>query len=342
MSEDDSAVAETRARPSVAGGGVDLARIAAVPWLQPAREQIERALASERLAQSILIQCSPGQGGDWLASWLAARIHCEAADRSRPCGVCLSCRRVLLREQPDLTWVTPIDDSKEIRIDQIRELASELSLTAHGAHRKIAILSPADKLNRNAANALLKTLEEPTSGSVLVLVTGEPSRLPATILSRCLRITPSLPSRVALIEWLTREGAAGVEWGAVLDMIGLQPIEALEVDGPMLSALQKETVRALDEAFAGRLDPIETAERWGREAYGLRIACIEAWLQGRIRTLTTTAIPPRALFEALDDVREARQWIDTPINKPLALERLLWRIQSVGRAQTPVRGVARS
>lgn len=342
MSDDDSAVAAEQARQSASFPELTLTRIASVPWLTPAREQLERALSSERLAQSVLIQCAPGQGGDWLATWLAARLHCTNADRARPCGECLDCRRVLLREQPDLTWVTPIDDSKEIRIDQVRELTAELSLTAHGSHRKIAILSPADKLNRNAANALLKTLEEPTRGSVLVLVTGEPSRLPVTILSRCLRITPPLPTRVALIDWLDRQSPSAIDWGAVLDMIGLQPIEALQADGPLLTALHRETVRALDEALAGRVDPVETAERWGREAYGLRIGCIEAWLQGRIRALATSAAPPRAWFEVLDEVREARQWVDTPVNKPLVLERLLWRIQSVGRAQTPVRGVARN
>lgn len=324
------------------GGALDFSRIGALPWLQSARAQIDSALDNERLPQSVLIQCAPGQGGDWLASWLAARVHCPVQDQPRPCGVCLDCRRVLLREQPDLLWVTPIEESKEIRIDQVRELSAELSLTAHGAHRKIAILSPADKLNRNAANALLKTLEEPTPGSLLVLVTGEPSRLPVTILSRCLRITPPLPERAALIEWLRVEGGRDIEWSAILDVIGPQPIEALHADTAVLTALQRETVRALEAALAGQLDPVETAESWGRDAYGLRIACIESWLQDRIRTLAQQRVPPRAFFEALDDVREARQWADTPINKPLALERLLWRIQTLGRAQGPVRGVLRS
>lgn len=339
---DDDAVGKSRERTPAIAGSVDLSRIAAVPWLQAVRAQLESALASERLAQSVLIHCAPGQGGEWLASWLAARVHCEVGDRPRPCGVCLDCRRVMLREQPDLMWISPIEESREIRIDQVREMTAELALTAHGAHRKIAILSPADKLNRNAANALLKTLEEPTPGSLIVLVTGEPSRLPATILSRCLRLTPALPDRAALIDWLRREGGSASDWAAILDVIGSQPIEALHADGAMLTALQRETVRALDDALVGRGDPVATAESWGRDAYGLRIACIESWLQQRIRACAATAAPPRAMFEVFDDVREARQWIDTPINKSLALERLLWRIQALGRTQGPLRGVARN
>lgn len=313
-----------------------------LPWLHSAQRQLDVAVTAERLAQAVLIQCAPGQGGDALAGWLAARLHCAARDASRPCGTCPDCRRVLAREQPDLLWVQPIEDSKEIRIDQVRELAAELALTAHGRGRKIAILSPADKLNRNAANALLKTLEEPTPGSLLLLVTGEPSRLPVTVLSRCLRITVSLPDRATLVNWLRREGGAQTDWSAVLEVIGPQPLAALQSDGKVLAELQRETVRALDQALAGRLDPVETAESWGRDGYGARVACIEAWLHGQVRASIATGSLSRGLFEALDEVREARQWIDAPIHKPLALERLLWRIQALGRHQGPTRAVRRS
>lgn len=320
------------------------------PWLETARAQLEQAIVADRLAHAILIQASAGQGGDWLASWLAARLFCSSSGSTRPCGVCRDCRRVASREQPDLLWVTRVEESKEIRIDQIRELSAELALTAHGGARKMAIITPAETLNRHAANALLKTLEEPSSATLLVLVTGEPSRLPITVLSRCLRIQPRLPPSADLIAWLQQQGAPGVDWSAVLEAIGCEPLAALQLDATLLTELHRETTRALEEAWAGRLDPVATAESWGREAYAERIACIEAWLLNRAREWArgtqgargASVASSRVLFEALDEAREARQWADTPLHKPLALERLLWRIQSLPRSQGPGRALDRN
>src|SRR5581483_3689892 len=100
--------------------------------------------------------------------------------------------RLVLRTErdlhPDWIQVQPVDDSRQIRIEQVRDLAQELSLTSHQGGYKVGVLSPADVLNRFAANALLKTLEEPPPRTVLILVATQPSRLPATILSRCQRI----------------------------------------------------------------------------------------------------------------------------------------------------------
>ncbi len=79
----------------------------------------------------------------------------------------------------------PLEDSRQIRVEQIRELSEQLALTAHGGGATVALIAPADAMNANAANALLKTLEEPRAGVTLLLVASVPSRLPATILSRC-------------------------------------------------------------------------------------------------------------------------------------------------------------
>lgn len=313
---------------------------ARLPWLETLQRSLDGALRAERMGHALLLQVSPGLGGEWLALWLAARLFClqprnTSAALVEPCGDCLACRRVQSGEQPDLLVLRPIEDSREIRIDQVRELVGELTLTSHAGGRKVAIITPADKLNRAAANALLKTLEEPTPGSLLVLVTGEPSRLPVTVLSRCTRLTMPQPPTDSLVAWLQQHAERPTDWAAVLQIIGAKPLEALTTDAASVAQLQRDTVRALEQAAAGSLDPIETAEAWGKEDYALRIACIEAWVMGRIRnwaSQTGTANATRnvqTLFLTLEETREARQWADTPINKPLALERLLWRLNSL-------------
>ncbi|MBU6378455.1 MAG: DNA polymerase III subunit delta' [Gammaproteobacteria bacterium] len=314
-----------------------------VPWLVPVQQSLTRALAADRLGHALLLQVAPGLGGDWMANWIAARLYCTAAADPRPCGECLACRRVSAGELPDLLRVQPIENSKEIRIDQVRELAAELALTSHSGGRKVAIITPADRLNRNAANALLKTLEEPPGNSLLILVTGEPSRLPVTVMSRCTRLGVPIPDNATLTAWLRSHGDRNVNWEAVLTVLGARPFEALRADAAALVALREDTLRALGRAAAGTLDPVDTAESWGKDDYALRLACIESWLLERIREWASGAgsaqaargTQVEALFAALEELREARQWTDTPVNKPLAIERLLWRLIPAASSRRP-------
>ena len=183
----------------------------APPWTQPERTQLQAAFAAGRLPHALLIHEAPGSGGEWLAFWAAQLVLCQNRAQA-PCGVCSACRRVLAAQHPDLWCVRPEEEARQIRIEQVRELASELALTSHGGGYTVAILSPADALNRFAANALLKTLEEPPAQRLLVLVATQPSRLPPTVLSRCQRLPVRAPTRAEALAWLTagaRRSATG-------------------------------------------------------------------------------------------------------------------------------------
>src|SRR2546423_10129279 len=174
-----------------------------------------------RLPEALLLHEAHGAGGDWLARWVARLVLCERA-AGAPCGSCAGCRRVIAGQHPDLLMLQPTEDSQQIRIEQVRELAQELALTSHQGGYKVGILSPAEALNRFAANALLKTLEEPPARTLLVLVTTQPSRLPATVLSRCQRLRVRAPARAEAVAWLTALRGAG-DWSAALDALGEAP-----------------------------------------------------------------------------------------------------------------------
>jgi hypothetical protein len=125
-----------------------------------------------------------------------------------------------------------------------------------------------------------------------------------------------------------------VDWRAALAVLGPQPLAALAVDAAGLAGLQRDTERALQDAMTGGLDVVETAERWGKDEYALRVACIERWIAERLREWGRgkRGVAAPALFEALDHAREARQWAETPVNKPLAMERILWRLATLAAA----------
>jgi DNA polymerase III subunit delta' len=306
--------------------------------------------AAGRMPHALLIHAAQGTGGEELALWVAQLVLCPtaaagSATADQPCGSCSSCRRVAAGQHPDLASVRPLEDSQQIRIEQIRELGAELALTSHYGGYKVAIIDPADSLNRFAANALLKTLEEPPARTLLVLVAAQPSRLPATLRSRCQRIAVRTPTRAESLAWLASVKGEG-DWSAVLDVIGEAPVAAATLDPAATAALRAETWRLLEEVQRGTADPVLAAEQWGRSELPLRLACVENWLTERIRrTLTAarqdaelraTAQPPRAdsvintrtLFGLLDAVRDLKAALATPINRSLALESLLRSLQA--------------
>ena len=265
--------------------------------------------------------------------------------RDPPCGECASCRRAALAQHPDLIRLEPIEDSRQIRIEQVRELCAELALTSHQGGYKVAIISPADALNRNAANALLKTLEEPTARTVLILVATQPSRLPAT------RLEP-LPASLHSCAVKGRGGGVAAvargpaEWDAALDALGDAPLFAAETDPATVVEFARETRRVLEETSAGRADPVRTAERWWRTDLPLRLLCIENWLTDRVRRHFAGAafsvemsaavnlqrgpqVPTiRRLFGLIDAVQELKSSLDTSINRSLALESVLRRLNA--------------
>ena len=311
------------------------------------------AHAAGRLPHALLLHEAPGAGGDWLARWVARLVLCEHA-AGAPCGSCAGCRRVIAGQHPDLLVLQPTEDSQQIRIEQVRELAQELALTSHQGGYQVGILSPADALNRFAANALLKTLEEPPPQTVLLLVATQPSRLPATILSRCQRVRVRAPTRAQAVSWLQETRGDG-DWNAVLDTLGEAPILAAQADPAAIVEVAAEVRRALDEATSGAADPVATAERWARADLPLRLRCIENWLTERIRDhfgghaffteLRAGPYLPRAvavlnirdLFGLADSVRELKSSLEAPLNRGLALETLLRQLERTAGATSPSR-----
>ena len=315
-------------------------------WIAPEMATLAAAYKADRLSHALLIHEAPGAGGNWLSKWVAQLVLCQKPAQA-PCGACPGCHRVATAQHPDLLVLQPMEESTQIRIEQIRELSAELSLTSHQGAYKVAVITPADTLNRFAANALLKTLEEPPPRTLLMLVVTQPSRLPATLLSRCQRIRVRAPARQEAVAWLEATKGAG-DWNAVLDTLGEAPLLAADADPKAVAQVASEVRRTLEEAVAGGGDPVATAERWSRAELPLRLRCIENWLTERIRTQSGSDgfftkvgagpyLPqPNAvlnmgyLFELMDGVRELKSSLDTPINRGLALEAVLRRFAVPG------------
>src|SRR5262249_52905361 len=151
------------------------------------------------------------------------------------CGHCPSCRYSIAGQHPDLMRIEllapdagdgTLTEVDTITIDRIRALTEFVQLTSHRQRAKVAVIAPADRMNVAAANALLKTLEEPPPDTYLILVTEQPRRVPLTILSRCRKLAAPLPSADEARAWLAEQGVASPE--LALAQMGGAPLAALE------------------------------------------------------------------------------------------------------------------
>ncbi|MDB6017284.1 MAG: DNA-directed polymerase [Pedosphaera sp.] len=198
------------------------------PEQKQAVDLLQRSLERGRLAHAYLFTGHQLTELEALARTLAKTLNCQNPVRRTPggpaidsCDACLSCRKIEGENHADVHWVRPESKSRVITIDQMRDLMQEIHLKPNEAEYKVAVIEAADRLNVHAANAFLKTLEEPPAKSILILLTTEPQRILETILSRCLRLNFAAESGRLLagprMEWLKSFGElAAVEQESLL------------------------------------------------------------------------------------------------------------------------------
>jgi DNA polymerase-3 subunit delta' len=310
-----------------------------LPWLVGPQQRMRSAASAGRLPHSLLLLSAPGLGAEQLANWIVALALCES-NGVRPCNACPSCRLLNSDSHPDVHTVRLEDDAQQIKVDQVRDLIQSLALKSYRGGYKVGIIEGAEALNANGANAFLKTLEEPSADTVLILIARPNHRLPATIASRCLRLSLRPPSTTAAIEWLRQNSPADHPWQAALGLAGGAPLLALQLDAEGLAALDADMRQSIAELADGSVDITLLAERWARANPGVRITWLENWITQRVHAalgsmpshqsaepvrLPAALLKPkiRALFELLDAARELRRLSATGMNQQLALEALL-------------------
>lgn len=237
--------------------------------------QLQNAVASERVAGAYLFTGQQGIGKETVALHFANLILCEEpSEGSTPCAECRACRKIKSSNHPDLRIIRP--DGAQMKIDQIRELQREIIYHPLEGKRKIYILANTERMNDSAANALLKTLEEPPAASTLILLTENLKSMLPTIRSRCQILTfntlPTEELTIALVERFsidtqTASDAAILSRGVVGKAITLIEKDMTESETVPEILMETDTLAAfrLAEQFEKNLDSLDDLITWYRD-----------------------------------------------------------------------------
>jgi DNA polymerase-3 subunit delta' len=261
------------------------------PWLADAWRVLAGALVENRLHHGLLFAAPAGYGKRALADAFALAALCtQRRPDGHACHRCRSCQLVAAGSHPDLVRITfeLRDDGKprtEIAVDQMRALSQRLALSSQFGGLQIALIDPADRMNASAANALLKTLEEPAAATIIVLIADDPARLPATIRSRCQRIEIGMPTRDQALAWLRAQGIDATRAATALDASLGNPGLALDWSSDDTLAIRTACADDLAALTQGRRGPSEVAERWVADRPGQRLWFAAALVRDEARSL---------------------------------------------------------
>ena len=235
------------------------------PWLEPAWQRLVGAWQQQRLGHALLLSGRPGFGKKAFAQAFTALLLCEAdAEPPQACGHCRGCTLLAAGNHPDFLHIAPLEAGKALLVDQIRELGDYFALRPHYRSTKIAVIEAADTMNRSAANALLKLLEEPPAGAVIMLVADRPSSLLPTVRSRCQQTALDQAEPAVLLDWLlTQDGAsdAAQELEHLARAAG-SPLGARRLASPKLAPLIDDLGEALAAVATGRQPPLGAAAQF--------------------------------------------------------------------------------
>lgn len=324
--------------------------IQAMPWVAPAFQRLVERFENGRLPHALLVQGPTGVGKAAFAMALAQRFVCHSPDGPARCGHCRQCQLIDGESHPDIRRYQP-EKSKVIKVDQVRALGEFAVASPQVAQRKVIVLQTADQLNISAANALLKTLEEPVEDVTLILLQRAGQTLMPTIRSRCQSLTLPLPDTDIAGEWL--HGAVSAEGldareddpARALRMAGGAPLRALSFLRDGMLARRDDCLNAFREFLKSR-QPVDEASKpfvsIGIEAtldlmedWTLDMARLSAGGSGRdadaepVLRFLAGQNSQAAAHTLRDAITESRRGLSYNLSPALETERLLVHWQSL-------------
>lgn len=196
------------------------------PWQSHAWQHVANQLHIGKLPHALLLRGPAGTGKVHFARAVAQRLLCAAPLNGLACGECKYCKLYVAGTHPDFCAVQPEDGSRAIKVEQIRDLIAFATRKAQFDGYRVVVLHPAEAMNVNSSNALLKSLEEPGVNTLIMLVTHQASQLLPTVRSRCQSIEFPVPDAASVLPWLAAELKEPSHAQRLLTLAGGCPVKA--------------------------------------------------------------------------------------------------------------------
>lgn|SRR5690554_470852 len=314
-----------------------------MPWHALIWRQWQQQIQDQQLPHALLLTGLAGLGKRTLARALAYFVLCTNHQGQQSCGHCRSCHFIEAGFHPDLLILEPEAEGKAIRVDQVREMTTQMQKSAQQGGYKVVLIWPAEALNINAANALLKTLEEPEPLTQFILVSDQPSSLPATLRSRC-QIWPIAPPSLEQGEaWLKHQLSEEQQPQVLLKAAGGRPLAALKLATPEAEE-RRHLLGQVMEGLVRGVNPIEQAAKLKNLPLPALLNSLQSWLADSLRfgllgetsVQDTRQLPlyrqlyqllgPRSLLNLEQELQAMHHQLHTNPNVDLFLESLLIRL----------------
>lgn len=233
----------------------------AYPWQQALWQQLA---GRSQHAHAYLLHGPQGIGKRAMAERLMARLLCQQPQGLDACGTCKSCLLLKAGSHPDNFVLEPEEADKPIKVDQVRELVAFVVQTAQLGGRKVVLIEPVEAMNVNASNALLKSLEEPSGDTVLLLVTHQPSRLLPTIKSRCQQVACPQPSLAQSQAWLAGAlpDSDEAERDELLTLAAGSPLMAVSLQAQGVREQRALVTDGVKKLLKQQQSPSQLADAW--------------------------------------------------------------------------------
>ncbi len=301
------------------------------PWHEQEWTLLNQQLGEEQLPHALLLVGRQHTGKSQLALALSRLLLCAHPVDSLNCGKCHACELSASGGHGDFLWVTPGEKSRVIKIDQVREVVRFTNKTAGFGLRKVIVLAPADSMNVNAFNALLKSLEEPASDTHLILVCDHMHGVPATIRSRCHILHLSTPDTETSLGWLERTTGQREQSEQLLSLSDGLPLLARELYRSGGAEELAARRLALEGLITGRITVHQACALWGELETSVILEQLTADLQRLLGSLPLEQLRTKQahmLFSLLDEISQLRRAVSAGSNpsKQLLVEALLSKV----------------
>jgi DNA polymerase-3 subunit delta' len=256
------------------------------PWQAGQWLRLMSLWKNDRLPHALLIDGVSGVGKKQLAKSLGYFLLCQNPAENTACGLCRSCMLNLANTHPDLMIIEPDEKKIVIKVEQIRSLTAFAANTSQQGGRKIILIDPAEAMNVNASNALLKCLEEPARETFLILISHQSSRLLPTIKSRCQLIECPLPKHEESELWLKEEMAIK-DAGTLLRLSDHRPLAARDLADSRTMLVRRELSSDMLGLLTGKTSMIKLAQKWSKDELLIVLYWFACWLSDMIRWIPT-------------------------------------------------------